>query len=151
MPLCFIEPENAVRVIAESVGLEARRQLVGELVKAWVDELPEHELPVHYAKAVANLAEEDLNLLAAWHASMEVGHPVPNREFLVGVFPSLGENRREALKIAAGFNGEDALYAGVSEMRALDVVLPYLSRARLEKLAGECVDLYVWDRMGSNN
>jgi hypothetical protein len=32
-----------------------------------------------------------------------VGQPIPNTEFLVGVFPSLGENRREALKIAAGW------------------------------------------------
>ena len=28
MPLCFIEPQDAIRVIAESVGREARRQLV---------------------------------------------------------------------------------------------------------------------------
>jgi hypothetical protein len=41
MPLCFIEPRDAVRVIAESVGREARRQLLGELVRAWVDEIPE--------------------------------------------------------------------------------------------------------------
>ena len=31
MPLCFIEPQDAIRVIAESVGREARRQLVGEI------------------------------------------------------------------------------------------------------------------------
>ena len=29
MPLCFIEPHDAIRVIAESMGREARRQLVG--------------------------------------------------------------------------------------------------------------------------
>ena len=28
MPLCFIEPQDAIRVIAESVGREARRQLL---------------------------------------------------------------------------------------------------------------------------
>jgi hypothetical protein len=33
MPLCFIEPQDAIRVIAESVGREARRQLLGELVR----------------------------------------------------------------------------------------------------------------------
>ena len=32
MPLCFIEPQDAIRVIAESVGREARRQLVGEIL-----------------------------------------------------------------------------------------------------------------------
>jgi len=48
MPLCFIEPHDAIRVIAESVGREARRQLVGEVVHAWVDEIPEGELVNHY-------------------------------------------------------------------------------------------------------
>ena len=74
MPLCFIEPQDAIRVIAESVGREARRQLLGELVRAWVDEIPESELEAHYAKAVADLDEHDLSMLAAWHASLEVGH-----------------------------------------------------------------------------
>jgi hypothetical protein len=130
MPLCFIEPQDAIRVIAESVGREARRQLLGELVRAWVDEIPEEELESHYAKAVADLDEHDLSMLAAWHASLEVGHPIANRDFLVNVFSSLGENRREALKIAAGFRGEEAFDAGVAEEQALDTVLPFLSRER---------------------
>src|SRR5262249_27252479 len=67
MPLCFIEPQDAIRVIAESVGREARRQLAGEVVRAWVDDIPDQELPVHYAKAIADLDEDDLHLLAAWH------------------------------------------------------------------------------------
>ena len=95
MSLCFIEPQNAIRVIADSVGREARRQILGEVVRAWVDEIPESELDSHYAKAVADLDEHDLSLLAAWHVSLEVGHPLPSKEFLVNVFPSLGENRRE--------------------------------------------------------
>jgi hypothetical protein len=151
MPLCFIEPQDAIRVIAESVGREARRQLLGEVVRAWVDEIPEGELASHYAKAVADLDEHDLNMLAAWHASLEVGHPIPNREFLVTVFPSLGDNRREALKIAAGFRGEEAFDAGVAEEQALETVLPHLSRARAHELARECVELYLWDRLGSDN
>ena len=44
MPLCFIEPQEAIRVVAESVGRDARRQLLGEVVHAWVDEIPEDEL-----------------------------------------------------------------------------------------------------------
>ena len=151
MPLCFIEPQDAIRVIAESVGREARRQLLCELVRAWVDEIPDEELASHYAKAVADLDEHDLSMLAAWHASLEVGHPIANREFLVNVFPSLGENRREALKIAAGFRGEEAFDAGVAEEEALDTVLPYLSRERSLVLVGECLDLYLWDRLGSDN
>jgi hypothetical protein len=151
MPLCFIEPQDAIRVIAESVGREARRQLLGELVRAWVDEIPEEELESHYAKAVADLDEHDLSMLAAWHASLEVGHPIANRDFLVNVFSSLGENRREALKIAAGFRGEEAFDAGVAEEQALDTVLPFLSRERSCELATECLELYLWDRLGSEN
>ena len=131
MPLCFIEPQDAIRVIAESVGREARRQLLGELVRAWVDEIPEDELASHYAKAVADLDEHDLSMLAAWHASLEVGTPLANKDFLVGAFKGLGENRREALKIAAGLRGEDAFNAGVAEEQALESVLPVaVARAR---------------------
>ena len=151
MPLCFIEPQDAIRVIAESVGREARRQILGELVRAWVDEIPDEQLDSHYAKAVADLDEHDLSMLAAWHASLEVGQPIPNREFLVNVFPTLGENRREALKIAAGFRGEEAFEAGVAEEQALETVLPHLSRERSLELAGECLELYLWDRLGSDN
>ncbi len=78
MPLCFIEPHDAIRVIADSVGREARRQLVGEVVRAWVDDLPDQELTFHYERAIAGLDQDDLHLLAAWHASLEVGQPVPN-------------------------------------------------------------------------
>jgi hypothetical protein len=151
MPLCFIEPQDAIRVIAESVGREARRQLLGEVVRAWVDEIPEHDLDSHYAKAIADLDEHDLSMLAAWHASLEVGQPIANRDFLVNVFPSLGENKREALKIAAGFRGDEAFDAGASEEQALAAVLPWLSEARTIELAAEAVELYCWDRLGSDN
>jgi len=94
MPLCFIEPHDAIRVIAESVGREARRQLVGEVVHAWVDEIPEGELVTHYARAVAGLDADDLSMLAAWHASLEtVGQPIANTDFLLSIYPSLGEYR----------------------------------------------------------
>src|ERR1700755_2079679 len=106
MALCFIDPADAVRAIADSIGREARRQLLGEAVRAWVDEIPDSELEVHYAKAIA-----------------EVDEPVPNRDFLMGAFGSLGENRREALKLAAGFRGEEAVDAGVTEEDALELVL----------------------------
>jgi hypothetical protein len=151
MPLCFIEPQDAIRVIAESVGREARRQLVGELVRAWVDEIPDGELEQQYAKAIADLDEHDLSMLAAWHASLEVGQPIANRDFLVSAFSSLGDNRREALKIAAGFRGEEAFDAGVAEEQALETVLPALSRERSMELATECISLYLWDRLGSEN
>ena len=93
MPLCFIEPQEAIRVVAESVGREARRQLLGELVRAWVDEIPDDELEVHYAKAVEDLDDEDLSMLATWHASMEIATPIANKEFLMRAFHQLGEHR----------------------------------------------------------
>ena len=151
MPLCFIEPQQAIRVVAEAVGREARRQLVGEVVRAWVDEIPEDELEGHYAKAVDDLDEDDLSMLAAWHASLEVGQPIANKDFLLKAFPRLGEHRREALRIAAGFKGDEAFEAGLSEDQALDTVLPWLSGPRLMELASEAIELYIWDRIGSDN
>ena len=137
MTLCFVDPADAIRAIADSVGREARRQLLGEVVRAWVDEIPDTELQDHYAKAIAELDEHDISMLAAWHGSMEVGQPVPNRDFLMGAFDSLGEHRREALKLAAGFRGEEAFEEGISEERALDMVLEWLSHPRLlELMAG---------------
>ena len=96
MTLCFVDPADAIRAIADSVGREARRQLLGEAVRAWVDEIPDKELQEHYAKAISELDEHDISMLAAWHGSMEVGQPVPNRDFLMGAFDSLGDNRRGA-------------------------------------------------------
>jgi hypothetical protein len=150
-PLCFIEPVDAIRVIADSIGQPARRLLVRAVVGAWVDQIPESELGDHYAKAVAALDDEDLHLLAGWHASLDVGAPLANAEFLLGVFPSLGESRREALRLAAGFRGEEAFDAGVAEDRALAVVLPHLSRERAAQLADLCIDLYIRDRLGTAN
>jgi hypothetical protein len=124
---------------------------LGEVVRAWVDEIPEDELESHYAKAIDELDDDDLSMLAAWHASMEVGQPVANKEFLIKAFPGLGEHRREALKIAAGFRGDEAFEAGVSEEQALDTVLPWLSKERMIELAAEAVELYCWDRLGSEN
>ena len=151
MPLCFIEPQEAIRVVAESIGREARRQLLGEVVRAWVDEIPDDELEAHYAKAISELDEHDISMLAAWHASMDVGTPLANKDFLVGAFKGLGENRREALKIAAGLRGEEAVDRGLTEERALETVLEWLSPPRLAELAREATELYIWDRAGSEN
>lgn len=149
--LCFIEPANAIRVIADSIGQPARRKLVREVVRAWVDEIPEAELPVHYAKAVAALGEEDLHALAGWHATNGIPRPLPSADFLVGLFASLGPSRRDALALAAAFHGEQAFDAGVTEERALAVVLPHLSRERAAALAHRCLELYIRDRLGSPN
>ena len=47
---------------------------------------PRRRAAVHYAKAVEELDDDDLSMLAAWHASLEVGHPIANKEFLLGAF-----------------------------------------------------------------
>jgi len=149
--LCFIEPIDAIRVIADSVGHEARRALVREVVGAWVDEIPDDELANHYEKALAGLGEDDLHALAGWYASQDVGQPVANADFLLGVFPALGPGRREAMRLAAGYRGEQAFEAGVTEERALAVVLPHLSGERAAALANRCIELYVADRLGGRN
>ena len=55
MPLCFVDPADAIHVVSESVGKEARRQLLGEALRSWVDEIPEDELRDQYARALADL------------------------------------------------------------------------------------------------
>ena len=89
-----MEPAEAIRVIAESIGREARRALLSAVIEAWVDDIPEHELAQHYSKAVHDLDHEDLSMLAAWHATLEVGTPIASREFLVGAFD--GARRAQA-------------------------------------------------------
>lgn len=150
--LCFIEPQDAVRVVADCVGREGRRQLIGELVNSWVDSLPNDELATHYASAVDALDEQDLTVLAAWHASLEVGYPVANKDFLIGAFSGLRhEQRREALRIAAGFRSEEALENGASDEQVLETVLPWLPPDQMLDLAGEAIRIYIWDRIGSEN
>ena len=139
MTLCFMEPAEAIRVIAESIGREARRALLAAVIESWVDDIPEHELAQHYAKAVSDLDHEDLSMLAAWHATLEVGTPVASPEFLVGVFDGLGDHRRDVLKLAARFRGDEAFLAGVGEEETLDIVLPWLSDERLEQLCAKAL------------
>ena len=149
--LCFIEPAEAIRVMAECIGREARRSLLAEVIEAWVDDIPEEELPGHYAKAVTDLDHEDLSMLAAWHATLEVGKPVASAEFLVGAFEGLGERKRDVLKLAARFRGDEAFLAGVGEEETLDIVLPWLSDERLGRLAASALRIYVRDRIGTEN
>jgi hypothetical protein len=149
--ICFIQPADAIAVIVASVGREARRLLVGEVVDAWVDDLPERDLAPNYAKAVADLDEHDLSTLATWHESIEMGRPVATKDFLVGVFSALGENQRDALRVAVGLRSEDAFDAGVDEIQTIEAVLPRLSEERAKELAETCVELYLWDRLGVAN
>jgi hypothetical protein len=150
MTLCFIEPAEAVRVIADSIGRAAKRALLCEVIQAWVDDIPEEELAHHYTRAVHELDHEDLSMLAAWHATLEVGPPIASADFLLGAFDALGEHKRDALKLAARFRGDEAFLAGVGEDETLDIVLPWLSEPRLEQLAATALDIYVRDRLGTD-
>lgn len=148
----FIDPRDAIRIVSESVGREARRRIIGELVRAWVDEIPENELGTHYVKAVADLDEHDLSMLAAWHASLVVGHRlVANRDFLANAFSMLGENQREALKIAVALRSEDAFDAGVDAEQMIESMLARLSYERAEQAAREISVIYMCDRLGAPN
>ena len=149
--LCFIEPAEAIRVMAESIGREARRSLLAEVIEAWVDDIPEEELASTTRVRSSDLDHEDLSMLAAWHATLEVGTPVASAEFLVGVFEGLGEHRRDVLKLAARFRGDEAFLAGVGEEEALDIVLPWLSEERVERLCAAALEIYVRDRAGAQN
>jgi len=79
-------------------------------------------------------------MLAAWHASLEVGHPIANKEFLLGAFSRLGEHRREALRIAAGFRGDDAFDSGRQRGAGARDGAAVVSDERLIELAAEAVE-----------
>lgn len=148
MPLCFIEPIDVVRVVYDCVGRDAREQIVEDAIECWVDQLPEEQLTACYAQAVADLETDDIAMLAAWHASLEIGSPVPSRDFLVGTFPNLGKHRREALRLAATFRGEASAVADLGA-DALTSILKTLDSDRVAQLAGTAMWLYVEDRIGS--
>jgi len=90
-------------------------------------------------------------MLAAWHATLEVGTPVASADFLVGVFEGLGDHKRDVLKLAARFRGDEAFLAGVGEEEALDIVLPWLSEERVRRLCSSALEIYVRDRIGTEN
>ena len=91
-------------------------------------------------------------MLAAWHATLEVGTPVASAEFLVGVFEGLGEHKREVLKLAARFRGRRGLprrrrRGGGARHRA---ALAVGRAARARSAAGRS-QIYVDDRIGGDN
>lgn len=151
MSLCFTEPENAIQAIASSIGADSRRQLAVEVIRQWVDGVPEDELEHHYSRVVSEMDDDDLTMLASWHASLDVGVPIASRDFLVGAFGSLGEHKRDALRIAAAFRSEDDLACDLDTDETLLSVLPMLSEASLTELAAVALEIYMWDRLGTEN
>ena len=113
--------------------------------------MADDELEQHYARVVSEMDDGDLTMLAAWHASLDVGTPIANRDFLVRAFGSLGELRRDALRIAASFSSEDDIASDIGTDEALLALLPVLSADRLTELADIALEIYVWDRLGTEN
>ena len=54
-------------------------------------------------------------MLAAWHASMDIAHADPEPRLPDGRLRLARRHRREALKLAAGFRGEEAVDRGVTD------------------------------------
>ena len=76
-----------------------------------------------------------------------VGAPSDGKAALACGFPHVAATARRA----AAACGSARFGAGVAEEQALDTVLPFLSRERSIELASECLELYLWDRLGSDN
>jgi len=146
-----MEPEDAVATVFDSVGVEARSHILDELTSVWIDALPESRLKAEYDRVVEGLDNEDLSMLAAWHATLEVGVPVANREFLVKAFPRLGEGRREALKVAAMFNYDSAIKKNSQYESAVRAAVRGLSSDGVIELLESCMQIYCWDRLGTAN
>ena len=53
--------------------------------------------------------------------------------------------------LVIAMTGEQAFEAGVTEERALSVVLPHLTPTRTAQLADECIAIYIDDRSGGRN
>lgn len=152
-PICFVNSKDTIRFVAASVGKEARKQVFSEVVRAWVDNIPETELGKHYTQALSQLQADDLAVLAAWHQSTEETHQrfIPTKDFLAQSFHSLGNRRRDALKVAADFCSDEAFDAGVADDQATERLLEHLCEKTAREVATTCLDLYIWDRVGSDN
>ncbi len=149
--LCTTDPARTVTAIADALGRDSRRELVELVVDAWVDVVPDGELAANYEKALAGLGPEDLRDVAGWAGSRGSTLAVANVRFLVGAFSALGDGRRDALRLAARLRGSCAFDAGLSELQVLATVLPCLPAERLHALARDASDLYLTDRLGSDN
>ena len=123
-----MEPAEAIRVIAESIGREARRALLSAVIESWVDDIPEHELLAALLEGRARPRPRgplDAGRLARHARGRHARSPAPSSWSARS--RALGEHKREVLKLAARFRGDEAFLAGVGEEEALDIVLPWLS------------------------
>src|SRR5262249_35748153 len=106
MALCFVDPADAIRAIADSIGREARRRLLAAALAAeargrrsagrspsWVAEFPAGDLEAPSAKPPSGLDEPAPSLFAPGPGPLEIAQPAPTRAFLRGAFGSFGENR----------------------------------------------------------
>ncbi|HWB68403.1 MAG TPA: hypothetical protein VG518_00340, partial [Solirubrobacterales bacterium] len=154
-----------IRAIADSVGREARRQLLGEAVRAWVDEIPDNELETHYAKALSELDELQAAGLTAEAVAAQAGSAAYMRDIatLFAAYEQVRERlgktdahgvAREAisrLRESAGFwNGRPVflyslddltgnqfeLVGALAETSEVTAALPYEERTAMRARAG---------------
>jgi hypothetical protein len=79
--LRVLDAARAIRVMADALGRESRRELVELVVDAWVEAIPEHELADNYAKALAGLRPDDLREVAGWPGSAGTAVALANPAF----------------------------------------------------------------------
>lgn len=149
-PLCFVDPREAIRTIADSLGRGAREQLLEAVVSAWVDSLTDSEMAQRYDTALESLEEESLVLLAEWHAKVNGGLPVANLGFFRGVFDALGARRREVLLLASTLSAREAFATGVDIAVSLRILLPTLEDSVLDGLLSRCTALYIEQYRGAS-
>lgn len=150
--LCFIEPRDAIDMMAPTLDEDAKEILVDAAVSAWAGLVPEDELEKHYESALSKLDADDIDSLANWHGMRAERQVVPSAEFLLKLFPTLGSDRREALELASGMRVKAAVYEEeLSIDEALEVTLAQLDEDGLMETARVALDLYVIAHAGSEN
>jgi hypothetical protein len=148
---CMARPGDSIRMIFDVVGRTTRRALLEELTVAWVDEIPSNELSDNYAKALDFLDGSRLAEVAQMCGDAGV-RTLSQRPALHDAFERLDEvGQREMVRVVAAFRALDAFDGGVSEDHVLDLVIPFLSAARLNEFLEFATRRYIAEFSGPGN
>jgi hypothetical protein len=150
--LCFVEPREAIDMILATLDEETKEILLDASVSAWAAIVPDDELETHYEKAVSGLDAMDLDSLANWHGARTERSVVPSAEFLLKLFPTLGEDRREALELASGMRLKAAVYEEtLTAQECLETTFALLSDEGMMQVAHVALGIYISFHAGSDN
>lgn len=150
--LCFVEPRAAIDIIVATLDDEAKEILLDAAISAWADMVPEAEMENHYASSLKGLDAQDIDSLAAWYGMRTERQVIPSAEFLLKLFPSLGEDRRVALELASGMRFKAAVYdEALTLEESLDTALGQLSEQGMMQVARVALERYVVAHAGSDN